>query len=138
MQLIYKSTFLWLHLTLIIRLTSSDCLQDIFHWMNDSKLKLNTDQTHHWYTGSVIKSNVFYRHLSWTRISHKCFYFRQHISQLCCCHIYHIRQYLLLFVAKTIATLLLAVGLTIVIPYIIILLSRISRNFSMCRIACQG
>ena len=50
MQMIHKSTFLWLRLTLIIPLMRDclqirDCLQDNFHRMNDSKLRLNTDKT---------------------------------------------------------------------------------------------
>ena len=104
----------------------SDCLQDIFHWMNDSKLKLNTDKTEFLIIGTqrqcdkiecffptpILDQNFTSTASAWNLgiTFGNNFNFRQHISQLCRCCFYHIRElrricrYLPLSVAKTIAT----------------------------------
>jgi len=108
----------------------SDCLQDIFHWMNESKLKLNADKTEFLIIGTPKqrrKLDGFFptrilsqsitpaasaRNLGVTFDEN--FNFNRHISKTCRCCFYHIRdlrrirRYISLSVAKTIATALVS------------------------------
>ena len=108
----------------------SDCLQDIFLWMTDSKLKLNADKTEFLIIGTPKqcgKCDVFFQTCILNQIItpaasaknlgvtfDKNFNFRQHISQTCRCCFNHIRdlrrirRYMSLSVAKTIATALVS------------------------------
>ncbi len=108
----------------------NDCLQDVFSWMTDSKLKLNADKTEFLIIGTPMqrgKLNDFFltcipsqnitpaasvRNLG---VTFDCdFNFRQHISQTCRCCFDHIRdlrrirRHMSLSVAKTIATALVS------------------------------
>ena len=117
------------------------CLQDIFHWMNDSKLKLNTDKTEFLIIGTQRqrdKIECFFptplldqnfaptasaRNLG--IIFENIFYFVIFITF----EIFVVPAEICLFLLRKLLQLLsLAVGLTTVIPYIIILLSRISET----------
>ena len=108
----------------------SDCLQDIFLWMTDSKLKLNADKTEFLIIGTpkqcgkldgffptCILNQTIIPAASANNLGvtfDKNFNFRQHISQTCRCCFYHIRdlrrirRYMSLSVAKTIATALVS------------------------------
>ena len=86
----------------------SNCFHDIFHWMADSKLKLNADKTEFLIIGTpkqhgkldgffptcILSQNItpaaFARNLGIT-VDYN-LNFRQHISQTCCCCFYHIRD----------------------------------------------
>ena len=138
----------------------SDCLQDIFLWMIDSKLKLNADKTEFLIIGTpkkCVKLDGFFptcilnqtitpaasaKNLGVTLV--KNFNFRQHISQTCrCCFI--ISVIIAVFAGichflslKLLQQLLLAAGLITAIPSFIILLSRILQNFNVSKIVWLG
>ena len=107
----------------------SDCLQEIFLWMTDSKLKLNADKTEFLIIGTpkqcgklvfsptcILSQNITpaVSAKNFGVTFDKNFNFRQHISQTCRCFFYHIRdirrirRYISLSVAKTIATALVS------------------------------
>ena len=86
----------------------SDCLQDIFLWMTDSKLKLNADKTEFLIIGTPKQCGKLYGFFPTYILNHtitpaasaknlcvtfdKNLNFIQHISQTCRCCFYHIRD----------------------------------------------
>ena len=85
-----------------------DCLQNIFHWMTNSKLKLNANKTEFLIIGSQKQHGKLYCFFSTPTLSQNFtpaisarilgvtfdnnLNFTQHISQTCCCCFYHIRD----------------------------------------------
>ena len=108
----------------------SDCLHEIFLRMTDSKLKLSTDKTEFLIIGTPKQCGKLDRFFPTRILSQnttpaassrnmgvtfdKNFSFRRHISQMCHCCFYHVRDlrrirlYMSLSVAKTIAIALVS------------------------------
>ena len=138
----------------------SDCLQDIFLWMTDSKLKLNADKTEFLIIGTpklcgkldgffptcilnqTITPAASAKNLGVT--FDKNFNFRQHISQSVVA-VFIISVIFAVFAGichflslKLLQQLLFAAGLITAIPSFIILLSRILQNFNVSKIVWLG
>ena len=138
----------------------SDCLQDIFLWMTDSKLKLNADKTEFLIIGTpklcgkldgffptcilnqTITPAASAKNLGVT--FDKNFNFRQHISQSVVA-VFIISVTFAVFAGichflslKLLQQLLFAAGLITAIPSFIILLSRILQNFNVSKIVWLG